>query len=81
MSTTMIPPFNRLILSIVFTFILHLFVVYLPAMQEIFGTVSLELGDWLIIFSMSITVLIGEELRKFFFRETEASDTKPVFLN
>ncbi|MHA2102927.1 MAG: cation-translocating P-type ATPase [Candidatus Hodarchaeales archaeon] len=73
-----------LILSILSAFLIHLCVIYLPIFQGkngIFGTVPLEIADWIIIFAMSTTVLMSEEIRKFLFRKQEESMSIPVFIN
>jgi Ca2+-transporting ATPase len=54
--------------AILFTTFIHLWVIYYEPLQRIFGTTALSLEEWLIILSMSLTVFIAEEIRKFIFR-------------
>ncbi|MGE5533023.1 MAG: cation-translocating P-type ATPase [Ignavibacteria bacterium] len=44
------------------------FLVYVPLMQHIFGTVALGLTDWLFLISLALVVIFAEEIRKFFSR-------------
>ncbi|MDP2736627.1 MAG: HAD-IC family P-type ATPase [bacterium] len=48
---------------------LQLLVVYNPVMQKIMRTVPLELSDWLIIIPVAATIIVVEEVRKFFYRK------------
>ena len=50
---------------------LHLVIVYLPAAEAIFGTVPLSIADWLLILPVSASILILDELRKYFFADIE----------
>ncbi len=50
---------------------LHLVIVYLPAAEEVFGTVPLSIADWLLILPVSASILILDELRKYFFADIE----------
>ncbi|MCL4437092.1 MAG: calcium-translocating P-type ATPase, SERCA-type [Thaumarchaeota archaeon] len=60
---------NRYLLLAVFSSILlQLLVIYSPQLQPYFGTVSLNLLDWLIIVVISSTSLIGVETAKMFLR-------------
>jgi magnesium-transporting ATPase (P-type) len=43
--------------------------VYVPLMQQIFGTTALELADWLYLVLLAVAVILAEELRKFFSRK------------
>jgi magnesium-transporting ATPase (P-type) len=47
---------------------LQLLVVYHPVMQKILHTVPLDLSDWLAIIPIAATIIIVEEIRKFFYR-------------
>jgi Ca2+-transporting ATPase len=47
---------------------LQLLVVYNPVMQKILHTVPLKLSDWLIIIPVAASIIIVEEVRKFFYR-------------
>jgi magnesium-transporting ATPase (P-type) len=44
------------------------FLVYVPLMQRVFGTVALGLTDWLFLISLALIVVFAEEIRKFFSR-------------
>jgi len=44
------------------------FLVYVPLMQQVFGTVALGLTDWLFLISLALVVVFAEEIRKFFSR-------------
>jgi len=48
---------------------LQLLVVYNPVMQKIMRTVPLELSDWLIIIPVAASIIVVEEVRKFFYRK------------
>ncbi|MHA2366821.1 MAG: cation-translocating P-type ATPase, partial [Candidatus Hodarchaeales archaeon] len=54
--------------AILLTIFLHIGVVYYGPLQDVFGTVALDLVDWIIIILMASTVFIAEEIRKFLFR-------------
>ena len=54
--------------ALLLTASIHLCVIYLKPLQEIFRTVPLSLTDWAIILAMSISVFIAEEIRKYIFR-------------
>ncbi|MFQ6135496.1 MAG: cation-translocating P-type ATPase, partial [Nitrososphaerales archaeon] len=60
---------NRyLILALVSSIILQLAVIYIPMLQPSFGTVPLDILDWLIIIGVSSTGLIGVEIVKIFLK-------------
>ena len=42
--------------------------IYVPLMQQIFGTTALGLMDWLFLLALAITVIVAEEIRKFIVR-------------
>ncbi len=42
--------------------------IYVPIMQQFFGTTALGLGDWIFLFSLAIVVIAAEEIRKIFVR-------------
>ena len=44
------------------------FLVYVPLMQEFFGTTALGVGDWIFLLSLAVAVIVAEEIRKFFVR-------------
>ncbi len=42
--------------------------IYVPLMQEFFGTTALYISDWIFLFGLAGVVIIAEEIRKFFAR-------------
>jgi magnesium-transporting ATPase (P-type) len=44
------------------------FLVYVPLMQQFFGTTALGFTDWLFLLSLAIAVILAEELRKLLVR-------------
>jgi P-type Ca2+ transporter type 2C len=44
------------------------FLVYVPLMQQFFGTTALGPFDWLFLLSLALIVIFAEEIRKFFSR-------------
>jgi Ca2+-transporting ATPase len=44
------------------------FIVYVPLMQQFFGTTALGVGDWVFLALLALTVVFAEEIRKFFAR-------------
>ena len=44
------------------------FLIYVPLMQQFFGTTALDLKDWLFLLSLAVAVVVAEEIRKFFVR-------------
>lgn len=71
-------PFSNkyLIWAMGIVILLQLFMVYSPFMQKIFRTTSLSLNDWLIIISISFSVVLVEEIRKFFSRTYKSAKLK-----
>ncbi|MHA1580211.1 MAG: cation-translocating P-type ATPase [Candidatus Freyarchaeota archaeon] len=56
---------NRyLVLGLVFSFVLNIFIVYVPFFQQLFGIVPLPLHDWFLVLFVSSSVFIVEEIRK-----------------
>ncbi len=49
---------------------LQIFALYTPTMQKILKTVPLTLDDWIKIIVMSLSVVVIEEVRKFFYRKS-----------
>ena len=47
---------------------LQLLAVYNPLMQKILHTVPLALADWLLIMQLAASIIVVEEIRKFFYR-------------
>jgi len=48
--------------------LLQLFVIYNPFMQKFMHTTSLNLSDWLLIIPIAASIILIEEIRKFFYR-------------
>jgi len=44
------------------------FLVYVPLMQQFFGTTALGVADWVFLASLALIVVFAEEIRKFFAR-------------
>jgi len=44
------------------------FLIYVPLMQQFFGTTALGIGDWAFLASLALVVVFAEENRKFFAR-------------
>ena len=68
---TMNPFSNKFLLGatcIVIT--LQLLVVYTPLLQGVFHTVPLAMPEWLLIISVAFSIVVVEEIRKFFTRHT-----------
>lgn len=53
-----------LILATAFVLMLQILVVYTPFMQIIFKTVPIHLNDWFLIFLISSSIIVFEEVRK-----------------
>ncbi|MDO8593073.1 MAG: HAD-IC family P-type ATPase [bacterium] len=47
---------------------LQLLVVYNPLMQKFFRTTPLEFSEWLVIIPIAVSIVLVEEIRKFFYR-------------
>jgi Ca2+-transporting ATPase len=60
---------NKYLLPIIiFVFLIQLFAIYVPFMQEFLKTAPLDLNDWLIIFTLSTSIIVIEEIRKYIHR-------------
>lgn len=57
-----------LILATLFVLFLQFFMVYSPIMQAIFKTVPLSFTDWTVIFVVASSVIVLDEVRKWFVR-------------
>lgn len=63
---------NRLIFyGIMAEILLHLFIVYHPIGNRIFGTAPIGMDIWLVLIPFSIILLAAEEMRKFYVRMRE----------
>lgn len=65
-------PFSNLFLvgATAIVICLQLAAVYAPFLQQILHTVSLGLSEWGIIVSIASSVILVEEIRKFFYRRS-----------
>ncbi len=62
---------NKYLVIAMFSIVsLQLLAVYNPIMQKILRTVPLELSDWLLIVTVASSIILAEEIRKFFYRRT-----------
>ncbi len=48
---------------------LHMAALYTPFMNKVLKTVPLTLRDWVLVFSVASTIIVVEEVRKFFLRK------------
>ena len=51
---------------------------YVPLMQQVFGTTALGYMDWLYLFLITLSVIIAEEIRKFFVRRFSKTTENPA---
>jgi Ca2+-transporting ATPase len=58
--------------AVLLTFVLQMAVVYVPFLQNIFGTVALPLADLAVSMAFSMVVFVLTEIFKFFMRRREA---------
>ena len=49
-------------------FLLHLAALYTPFFQKVLHTTALGLSEWLIIVPIAASIILAEEIRKFFYR-------------
>lgn len=57
-----------IVLGIVAQLSILAFLVYVPLMQQFFGTTALGVWDWVFLLSLAVVVVVAEEIRKFFSR-------------
>ncbi|MBM4400664.1 MAG: cation-transporting P-type ATPase, partial [Crenarchaeota archaeon] len=57
-----------IILGIVAQLSILSFLIYVPLMQQFFGTTALGVWDWVFLASLALVVVFAEEIRKFFAR-------------
>ena len=53
-----------LYMAIVLSFLLQLLIIYIPQLQIIFRTTSINIIDWAIIVIVAFTIIIAEKLMK-----------------
>jgi Ca2+-transporting ATPase len=51
-----------LYLAIILSFVLQLLIIYIPQLQVIFRTTSIDLMDWAMIIIISFTIVIAEKI-------------------
>jgi Ca2+-transporting ATPase len=69
---TMNPFSNKYLIGATFLIIgLQMLAVYNPFMQKILHTVPLERAEWKMIIAVASSIIIVEEIRKFFYRSTK----------
>ena len=57
-------PSTSLYLAIVISFVLQVFIIYIPQLQVIFRTTSIGLIDWAMIIIVAFTIIIAEKVMK-----------------
>ena len=57
--------------SIAFAVVLQLAVIYVPAMQQAFGTTALDARDWALTVAVASTIVVARELLKAVFRHAD----------
>jgi len=57
-----------ILLGLAAAIILHLFAIYTPFMQKLLDTTALNLKEWGIILLVTFSIVVIEEIRKFFYR-------------
>ena len=55
--------------------LLQLLAVYTPILQKILRTVPLDLNEWIMIILVATSIIFAEEIRKYFYRNTSASNS------
>ncbi|MEM4347963.1 MAG: calcium-translocating P-type ATPase, PMCA-type [Candidatus Anstonellaceae archaeon] len=55
-------------IAIFASLVLHLTIIYYPPLSQVFKTVPLDLGDFLILFASASTIIVFEEIKKKFFK-------------
>lgn len=71
-SIFMTSPFSNLYLvfAMIITVSLQLLAVYTPVLQKILHTTSLDLNEWFMIICIAFSIIVVEEIRKFFYRKS-----------
>ncbi len=65
---------NKFLVGATITIItLQMFAVYAPFMQKFLRTTALDLSDWLLIIPIAASIVLVEEIRKFFYRRKIAT--------
>jgi len=73
-----IPPWVNpwLLLAMASSFLLHFFILYVPAMATVFSIAPHNAVDWILVFLFSFPVIIIDEVLKFVGRRMNESDRK-----
>ena len=67
---------NKFLVGATLTVIfLQLLLIYNPVMQRLLRTVPLALSEWLVILAIAASIVLVEEIRKFFYRRRTAIST------
>jgi len=69
-SLLVIHPFVNpwLLVAIIASIGSHMFILYIPVMNSIFGITPLNLAEWKLVMAFSVPVLLIDEILKFFGR-------------
>ena len=59
---------------------LQIAAIYAPVMQKLLRTVPLEFSDWLAIIPIAASIIVAEELRKFFYRRNFVNKSREIIL-
>ncbi|MFH1447580.1 MAG: HAD-IC family P-type ATPase [Candidatus Micrarchaeota archaeon] len=65
-----------LMLALLACAVLQVCIVYLEPLQKIFKTTAIGFGDWILIILVAGSVLVVEEIRKFFVRKSDVDDVQ-----
>ncbi|CAN4078331.1 unnamed protein product [Withania somnifera] len=71
-SLLVIPPWSNLwlVASIIFTMILHIFILYVQPLSALFSVTPLSWAEWTIVLYLSFPVILIDEILKFFSRNS-----------
>ena len=72
---------NKYLVGATLTIIaLQIAAIYTPVMQKLLRTVPLEFSDWLAIIPIAASIIVAEELRKFFYRRNFVNKSREIIL-
>ena len=72
---------NKYLVGATLTIIaLQMAAIYAPVMQKLLRTVPLEFSDWLAIIPIAASIIVAEELRKFFYRRNFVNKSREIIL-
>ena len=70
---------NRILLIAISTSVLiHVAIVYIPFLSDIFQTTPLFLADWLLVAVVSLSVFVVAEIMKLLIRRRKPKEPEPV---